>query len=144
MRRDASLVTARDLKADGAMAVLLRDALMPNLVQTLEGSPALVHGGPFANIAHGCNSVQATRLALKLASVVITEAGFSADPTVMDAPDGHVLPVRDVRLSARAGIVVVICGDIMTMPGLPCVPAAEAIGLTADGLIADGLIDGLF
>ncbi len=72
-------VTARDLKADGAMAVLLRDALQPNLVQTLEGSPALVHGGPFANIAHGCNSVIATRLALRLADVVVTEAGFGAD-----------------------------------------------------------------
>ena len=72
-------VTARALKADGAMAALLRDALQPNLVQTLEGSPALVHGGPFANIAHGCNSVVATRLGLKLADVVVTEAGFGAD-----------------------------------------------------------------
>ena len=72
-------VTARDLQADGAMAVLLRDAFAPNLVQTLEGSPALVHGGPFANIAHGCNSVVATRLGLQLADVVVTEAGFGAD-----------------------------------------------------------------
>ncbi|MBU6499501.1 MAG: formate--tetrahydrofolate ligase [Rhodospirillales bacterium] len=78
-RHDHTLVTARDLKADGAMAALLRDALMPNLVQTLEGSPALVHGGPFANIAHGCNSVLATRLGLKLADIVVTEAGFGAD-----------------------------------------------------------------
>ena len=78
-RRDGSAVTARDLKADGAMAALLRDALAPNLVQTLEGSPALVHGGPFANIAHGCNSVIATRLGLNLADVVVTEAGFGAD-----------------------------------------------------------------
>ncbi|MCB8880837.1 formate--tetrahydrofolate ligase [Acidisoma cellulosilytica] len=78
-RRDGSAVTARDLKADGAMAALLRDALAPNLVQTLEGSPALVHGGPFANIAHGCNSVIATRLGLTLADVVVTEAGFGAD-----------------------------------------------------------------
>ncbi len=78
-RRDGSTVTARDLKADGAMAVLLRDALQPNLVQTLEGTPALVHGGPFANIAHGCNSVMATGLGLKLADVVVTEAGFGAD-----------------------------------------------------------------
>lgn len=77
--RDGRAVTAHDLKADGAMAALLRDALAPNLVQTLEGSPALVHGGPFANIAHGCNSVIATRLALKLADVVVTEAGFGAD-----------------------------------------------------------------
>ena len=313
------------------MTALLREALQPNLVQTLEGSPALVHGGPFGNIAHGCNSVQATRLGLKLADVVVTEAGFgadlgaekfldikcriaelapacavvvatvralkmhggvarsalgaenvpavergvanlvrhvqnmrkfdlpvlvainrfdsdteaeiaavqtamtqlnaraivcthwadgaagaaelaeavmaqvdarsarftplypsgmsldgkirtiageiyraadialpaaavrklkaweeagfgrlpvciaktqysfTADPTVLGAPQGHVLPVRDVRLSAGAGFVVVICGDIMTMPGLPRVPAAESIGLDADGMI-----DGLF
>ncbi|WP_459695619.1 formate--tetrahydrofolate ligase [Acidisoma sp. C75] len=78
-RRDQSLVTAADLKAAGAMAALLRDAFQPNLVQTLEGSPALVHGGPFANIAHGCNSVMATRLGLGLADVVVTEAGFGAD-----------------------------------------------------------------
>ncbi|MBW8269554.1 formate--tetrahydrofolate ligase [Caldovatus aquaticus] len=326
-RRDGSAVTARDLKADGAMAALLRDALAPNLVQTLEGSPALVHGGPFANIAHGCNSVIATRLGLRLAEVVVTEAGFgadlgaekflhikcraaglapaacvivatvralklhggaakaelaredlgalargmanlarhvenmgkfglpvivalnrftsdteaeiaavraamarlgveavlcthwadgaagardlaravqaaiaartarftplypeamplagklrtiareiyraaevqipppvaarlarweeqgfgrlpvcvaktqfsfSADPGLLGAPEGHVLPVREVRLSAGAGFVVAICGDIMTMPGLPKHPAAERIGLDAAGRI---------
>lgn len=72
-------VTARDLKADGAMAALLKDALKPNLVQTLEHTPAFVHGGPFANIAHGCNSVTATRMALKLGDYVVTEAGFAAD-----------------------------------------------------------------
>ena len=77
--RDGRQITAADLKADGAMATLLRDAFAPNLVQTIEGSPALVHGGPFANIAHGCNSVMATRLGLKLADVVVTEAGFGAD-----------------------------------------------------------------
>jgi len=324
-RRDGSFVTAADLKADGAMAVLLKDALQPNLVQSLAGTPALVHGGPFANIAHGCNSLAATRLGLKLADVVVTEAGFgadlggekfldikcrasglspscvvvvgtvralkmhggvakadlgredvaavargaanilrhtqnmqsfglpvvaalnrftsdtdaeveavraalagigiemalcthwadgaagaaqlaalvqariaqhttpfqplypdnipladkirtiatriyhaggidlsataerklatyeragfghlpicmaktqysfSADPTALGAPSGHILPVRDVRLSAGAGFVVAICGDIMTMPGLPRVPAANGIGLSADG-----------
>jgi len=329
--RDGHSVTARELKADGAMAALLRDALAPNLVQTLAGSPALVHGGPFANIAHGCNSVIATELGLSLADVVVTEAGFgadlgaekfldikcpsaglepgacvivatvralklhggvakaalgaedvdavrrgianlarhvenvqkfglpvvvalnkfttdtaaeinavraamaalgteavlcthwsdgaagaadlaqavlarldsgearfaplypdslplaekirtiareiyratdiqlpgavaarlarfevmgfgrvpvciaktqysfSADPTLLGAPLGHVLPVRDVRLSAGAGFVVAVCGDIMTMPGLPRHPAAETIGLDADGRI-----DGLF
>ena len=328
---DGRLITARDLKADGAMAALLRDALQPNLVQTLEGSPAFVHGGPFANIAHGCNSLMATRLAMKLADVVVTEAGFgadlgaekfldikcrvgglrpsaavvvatvralkmhggvarsalgpedvaavgrgvanlarhvenlgkfglpvlvalnhftsdtaaeidavraamatlgvrvflcthwadggagaeelaraveeaialgearyaplypdgmgladklrtiareiyraadvaipdavgrrlaafeaagfgglpvcvaktqfsfTADPTRMGAPEGHVLPVREVRLSAGAGFVVAICGDVMTMPGLPRVPAAEAIRLNGEGLI-----EGLF
>ena len=318
-------VTARALKADGAMAALLRDALQPNLVQTLEGTPALVHGGPFANIAHGCNSVMATRLGLKLADVVVTEAGFgadlggekfldikcrsaglapsccvvvatvralkmhggvkrsdlagenvaavqagvvnlarhvenmgkfglpvvvalnrftgdtdaeyaairhalpgvevvlcshwaeggagaedlaravmahveagtaqyrplypeamplaeklrtvareiyrasdislpaavakrlaafeaagygglpvciaktqysfSADPAALGAPTGHVLPVREVRLSAGAGFVVAVCGEIMTMPGLPRHPAAEGIGLGADGRV---------
>lgn len=72
-------VHARDLKADGAMTALLKDAIKPNLVQTLEGTPCLMHGGPFANIAHGCNSVQATKLALKLGDIAITEAGFGAD-----------------------------------------------------------------
>ena len=319
-------VTAHHLKADGAMAALLRDALQPNLVQTLEGSPALVHGGPFANIAHGCNSVVATQLGLKLADVVVTEAGFgadlggekfldikccsaglrpacsvivatvralkmhggvarsdlgredvaalqrgvanlqrhvenmgkfglpvvvalnrftgdteaeyqavraalpgtgvvicshwsdgsagaeelahavmahitagqaqyqplyesglgladkirtvareiyraadialspavakrlaafeaaghgglpvciaktqysfTADPTIMGAPTGHILPVREVRLSAGAGFVVAVCGDIMTMPGLPRHPAAEQVGLGPDGRVS--------
>ena len=330
-RRDGPPVTAHELQADGAMAALLRDAFAPNLVQTLAGSPALVHGGPFANIAHGCNSVVATRLGLQLADVVVTEAGFgadlggekfldikcpsaglapscavvvatvralkmhggvaksalgtedaaavqrglvnlarhvenlqkfglpvvvalnrfgtdtaaefavvqdgmaalgtevvlcnhwadgaagavdlahavlrhvdagpssyrplydparplvdkirtiagevyraadvafapgvikklaafteagfghvpvciaktqysfSADPTLLGAPTGHVLPVREVRLSAGAGFVVAVCGDIMTMPGLPRVPAANSIRLSADGQI-----EGLF
>ncbi|MGE0225656.1 MAG: formate--tetrahydrofolate ligase [Acetobacteraceae bacterium] len=329
--REQKNVTAADLKADGAMSVLLKDAVAPNLVQTLEGSPAFVHGGPFANIAHGCNSVMATRLGLKLSDVVVTEAGFGADlggekfldikcrmadlkpscavvvatvralkmhggvarnalgtenvdavkrgianlqrhvenlgkfglpvvvavnhftsdteaefaairdamaalgveaiscthwahggagaealahavmnriesgkaaykplypldmtladkvrtiareiyrasdisvpdavarrlkafedagfgnvpvciaktqysftsdPTVMGAPTGHVIPLREVRLSAGAGFVVAICGDIMTMPGLPRVPAAESIHLREDGEI-----EGLF
>ncbi len=78
-RRDRSPVYARDIKADGAMTVLLKDAMQPNLVQTLENNPAFVHGGPFANIAHGCNSVIATTTALKLADYVVTEAGFGAD-----------------------------------------------------------------
>ncbi len=326
-RRDGPAVTARDLQADGAMAALLRDAFAPNLVQTIEGSPALIHGGPFANIAHGCNSVVATRLGLKLADIVVTEAGFgadlggekfldikcpsagltpscavvvatlralkmhggvakadlagedaaavarglvnlarhvenlgkfglpvivalnsfasdmpaefevvrdamaargvetilcthwaegaggaetlgravmacigrgtaryaplypasmgladkirtvaqqiyraadvalpptaakrlaafeaagfghlpvciaktqysfSADPTVIGAPDGHTLPVREVRLAAGAGFVVAVCGDIMTMPGLPRSPASNAVRLNADGEI---------
>ena len=76
---DGKPVYARDLKAEGAMAALMKDAIKPNLVQTLEGTPCLMHGGPFANIAHGCNSVQATGLALKLADIAITEAGFGAD-----------------------------------------------------------------
>jgi formate--tetrahydrofolate ligase len=77
--RDQKPVLARDLKVHGAMAALLRDALAPNLVQTLENNPAIIHGGPFANIAHGCNSVMATQTALKLADYVVTEAGFGAD-----------------------------------------------------------------
>ncbi len=330
-RRDRSPVFARDLRADGAMTVLLRDALQPNLVQTLEHTPAFVHGGPFANIAHGCNSVIATETALRLADIVVTEAGFGADlgaekffdikcrmaglspdvavivatvralkmnggvaradlgaenveavragsanlarhianvkgfgvpvlvainhfagdseaeiaaveaaaaeagaeaflcrhwaegsagiealatrvaalaeaggatfaplyadsmplmekietiatriyhagevvadskireqlrsweeagyghlpvcmaktqysfstdPTLRGAPSGHSVPVREVRLSAGAGFVVAICGEIMTMPGLPRVPAAETIGLDAEGRV-----EGLF
>ncbi|MCO4777419.1 MULTISPECIES: formate--tetrahydrofolate ligase [Lentibacter] len=78
-RRDRSPVYARDIKAEGAMTVLLKDAMQPNLVQTLENNPAFVHGGPFANIAHGCNSVIATQTALKLSDYVVTEAGFGAD-----------------------------------------------------------------
>jgi formate--tetrahydrofolate ligase len=330
-RRDRSPVTAKDLGADGAMTVLLKEAFQPNLVQTLEHTPALVHGGPFANIAHGCNSLIATDTALRLADYVVTEAGFgadlgaekffdikcrkgglapsaavlvatvralkmnggiakadlgaenvaavtagcvnlgrhienlksfgvpvvvalnhftsdtaaeiaavqafccglgveailsthwaegskgtealarkvvelveggsarfaplyedalpladkietiarrlyragsvvfdkaareqlerwqeagygnlpvcmaktqysfSADPTLLGAPEGHELPVREVRLSAGAGFVVAICGDIMTMPGLPKQPAALSIGLNAEGQI-----EGLF
>lgn len=326
-RRDKTAVTCRDIKADGAMTVLLKEAMQPNLVQTLENNPALIHGGPFANIAHGCNSVIATRAALKMADYVVTEAGFGADlgaekffdikcrkadltphcvvlvatvralkmngglakdelgsenlpalekgsvnllrhienikqfgvpvivainhfvtdtdaeveaiktavsavgaeavrcehwakgsegtqelatrvkeicegdtaqfaplysddmplfekiktvatriyraddvaadkrirdqlreweaagfghlpvcmaktqysfstdPNLRGAPAGHIVPVREVRLSAGAGFVVVICGDIMTMPGLPRVPAAETIGLDEEGQI---------
>ncbi|TYC66907.1 formate--tetrahydrofolate ligase [Stappia sp. BW2] len=78
-RRDRTAITARELEADGAMTVLLKEAMQPNLVQTLENNPAFIHGGPFANIAHGCNSVVATQTALKLADYVVTEAGFGAD-----------------------------------------------------------------
>ena len=77
--RDLEPIFCRDIKADGAMSVLLKDALKPNLVQTLENNPAFIHGGPFANIAHGCNTVIATKTALKLADYVVTEAGFGAD-----------------------------------------------------------------
>ena len=326
-RRDKSPVYCRDINADGAMTVLLKDALQPNLVQTLENNPAFIHGGPFANIAHGCNSVVATRAGLNLGDYVVTEAGFgadlgaekflnikcrkanlkpdavvlvatiralkmnggvprdqlgnenvealergsvnllrhienikkfnlpvivginhfvsdteeevnkllevvsasgseaivckhwsdgsegtkelaqrvvevcnsgeanfqplykdelplldkikcvateiyrasdisadikiinqlkewekagygnlpvcmaktqysfSADPKSLGAPDGHIIPVREVRLSAGAGFIVVVCGDIMTMPGLPSVPAAEKIHIDEDSLV---------
>ncbi len=96
-------VTARALEAEGAMTVLLKDAFMPNLVQTLEGSPAFVHGGPFANIAHGCNSVIATKTALKLADVVVTEAGVGAD---LGAEKFFDIKCRKAGLSPGAAVVV--------------------------------------
>lgn len=96
-------VTARELEADGAMTVLLKDALMPNLVQTLENNPALIHGGPFANIAHGCNSVMATRTALKLADYVITEAGFGAD---LGAEKFFNIKCRKAGLKPAAAVLV--------------------------------------
>ncbi|MBO9099092.1 MULTISPECIES: formate--tetrahydrofolate ligase [unclassified Rhizobium] len=102
-RYDRSPVFARDLKADGAMAVLLKDALQPNLVQTLENNPALVHGGPFANIAHGCNSVIATRTALTLADYVVTEAGFGAD---LGAEKFFNIKCRQAGLKPDAAVVV--------------------------------------
>lgn len=102
-RRDRTPVYARDLKADGAMAVLLKDAMQPNLVQTLENNPALVHGGPFANIAHGCNSVIATRTALKLADYVVTEAGFGAD---LGAEKFFDIKCRKSGLSPDAAVIV--------------------------------------
>ena len=102
-RRDRSPVYARDLKADGAMAVLLKDAMLPNLVQTIENNPALVHGGPFANIAHGCNSVIATRTALSLADYVVTEAGFGAD---LGAEKFFNIKCRKAGLSPDAAVVV--------------------------------------
>ena len=102
-RSDKTPVTAGDLKAAGAMAVLLKDALQPNLVQTLEGSPAFVHGGPFANIAHGCNSVIATTTALKLADYVVTEAGFGAD---LGAEKFFDIKCRKAGLKPAAAVVV--------------------------------------
>jgi formate--tetrahydrofolate ligase len=101
--RDRRAVTARDLKADGAMAVLLAQAFQPNLVQTLENNPAFVHGGPFANIAHGCNSVVATKTALKLADFVVTEAGFGAD---LGAEKFMNIKCRMAGLSPAAVVIV--------------------------------------
>ena len=102
-RRDKGPVFARDLKADGAMAVLLKDAMQPNLVQTLENNPAFVHGGPFANIAHGCNSVMATTTALKLADYVVTEAGFGAD---LGAEKFFDIKCRKAGLHPAAAVIV--------------------------------------
>jgi formate--tetrahydrofolate ligase len=101
--RDGRAVTCGDLKADGAMAALLKEALSPNLVQTLEGNPAIIHGGPFANIAHGCNSVIATRAALKLADYVVTEAGFGAD---LGAEKFFDIKCRIAGLRPRAAVIV--------------------------------------
>src|SRR5690606_27973467 len=101
--RDRKPIHARDLKAEGAMTVLLKDALMPNLVQTLENNPAFIHGGPFANIAHGCNSVIATKTALKLADYVVTEAGFGAD---LGAEKFFDIKCRKAGLSPRAAVIV--------------------------------------
>ncbi len=102
-RADGSLVNAGDLGVAGALAVLLRDAIKPNLVQTLEGTPAFVHGGPFANIAHGCNSLMATRLALKLGEVVVTEAGFASD---LGAEKFFDIKCRAGGLTPAAAVVV--------------------------------------
>jgi formate--tetrahydrofolate ligase len=102
-RRDRTPVHARDLKADGAMTVLLKDAMQPNLVQTLENNPAFVHGGPFANIAHGCNSVIATTTALKLGEYVVTEAGFGAD---LGAEKFFDIKCRKAGLKPAAAVIV--------------------------------------
>jgi len=102
-RRDRSPVFARDIKADGAMTVLLQQAMQPNIVQTLENNPAFVHGGPFANIAHGCNSVVATTTALKLADYVVTEAGFGAD---LGAEKFMNIKCRKAGLSPKAVVLV--------------------------------------
>ena len=101
--RDRQPVRAKDIKASGAMTVLLKDALMPNLVQTLENNPAFIHGGPFANIAHGCNSVMATKTALKLADYVVTEAGFGAD---LGAEKFFDVKCRKAGLSPSAVVLV--------------------------------------
>ncbi len=101
--RDRKPVTAKELNADGAMTVLLKDALMPNLVQTLENNPAMIHGGPFANIAHGCNSVVATKTSLKLADYVITEAGFGAD---LGAEKFFDIKCRKAGISPEAVVIV--------------------------------------
>ena len=103
-RGEGALVTARELRAAGAMAVLMKDAIKPNLVQTLEGTPALVHGGPFGNIAHGCNSLIATRLALKLGEVVVTEAGFASDLGAEKFVD---IKCRTGGLAPSAAVIVV-------------------------------------
>lgn len=109
-------VYAKDLKADGAMTALLKDAIKPNLVQTLEGTPAIMHGGPFANIAHGCNSVRATKLALKLADYCITEAGFGSD---LGAEKFLDIKCRYAGLSPYAIVIVATCRALKYNGGVP-------------------------
>lgn len=113
---DGKPVYARDIKAEGAMAALLRDAVNPNLVQTIEGTPAIMHGGPFANIAHGCNSVRATRLALKLADYCITEAGFGSD---LGAEKFMDIKCRMAGLSPSCVVVVATVRALKYNGGVP-------------------------
>ncbi len=115
-RRDGSLVTAEDLRVAGAMTVLLRDALLPNIVQTMEGQPALVHAGPFGNIAHGNNSLLADQIALKLADVVVTEAGFGADLGLEKF--AHIV-ARYGHLRPTAALVVATVRALKSHGGLP-------------------------
>ncbi len=113
---DGKPVYARELKADGAMTALMKDAIMPNLVQTLEGTPAVMHGGPFANIAHGCNSVRATRLALKLGDYCITEAGFGSD---LGAEKFLDIKCRCAGLAPNAIVIVATCRALKYNGGVP-------------------------
>lgn len=125
---DGHPVYASNLRADGAMAVLLREALQPNLVQTLEGTPCLMHGGPFANIAHGCNSVQATRLALRLGDYAITEAGFGAD---LGAEKFMDIKCRKAKISPDCTVLVATVRALKYNGGIPrdklSVPDVEAL-----------------
>ena len=113
---DGKPVTAHDLKAEGAMAALLKDALKPNLVQTLEGTPAFIHGGPFANIAHGCNSIIATRMALKLGDYAVTEAGFAAD---LGAEKFIDIKCRKAGLKPSAVVIVATVRALKYHGGVP-------------------------
>ncbi len=123
---------AKDLEADGAMAVLLKNALMPNLVQTLENNPAFVHGGPFANIAHGCNSVMATRAALKLADYVVTEAGFGAD---LGAEKFFDIKCRKAGLTPDAAVVVATVRALKMHGGV----AVKDLAKEDPGAVQEGL-----
>jgi formate--tetrahydrofolate ligase len=126
-------VTARDLGADGAMAALLRDALAPNLVQTIEGAPAFVHGGPFANIAHGCSSVMATRSGLRLADIVITEAGFGADLGAEKFVD---IKCRKSGLRPDVAVVVATVRALKYHGGVPLADlGTEDLGAVEAGMV---------
>ncbi len=130
--RDRRPVRAADLKADGPMAVLLKDAMQPNLVQTLENNPAFIHGGPFANIAHGCNSVVATKTALKLADYVVTEAGFGAD---LGAEKFFDIKCRKAGMAPAAAVVVATVRALKMHGGV----AKEDLGQENVAAVAAGL-----
>jgi len=130
--RDRQPVHARDLKAQGPMTALLRDAFMPNLVQTLENNPAIIHGGPFANIAHGCNSVRATKMALKLAKYVVTEAGFGAD---LGAEKFFDIKCRKAGLKPDAVVLVATARALKMHGGVAKADLnTENVGALVDGL----------
>lgn len=131
---DGKPVYARELKADGAMTALMKDAVMPNLVQTLEGTPAVMHGGPFANIAHGCNSVRATKLALKLGDYCITEAGFGSD---LGAEKFLDIKCRCAGLAPNAIVIVATCRALKYNGG---VPKAE-VGNSNLGALKKGIVN---
>lgn len=129
--REREPITCRELKADGAMTVLLKDAMQPNLVQTLENNPAFVHGGPFANIAHGCNSVVATKTALKLADYVITEAGFGAD---LGAEKFMNIKCRKAGIAPSAVVIVATIRAMKMNGGVAKADlGAENVGAVQDG-----------
>lgn len=131
--RDGQPVFASDLHAEGAMAALLKDAIKPNLVQTLEGTPAIMHGGPFANIAHGCNSIRATKLALKLADYCITEAGFGSD---LGAEKFYDIKCRMAGLKPAACVVVATVRALKYNGGVPKTElAAENPDALAKGIV---------
>ncbi len=134
LTREKKPVTAGDLKAAGAMTLLLKDALLPNLVQTLEGGPALVHGGPFGNIAHGCNSIAATRLGLGLADLVLTEAGFGAD---LGAEKFFDIKCRMGGLNPEAAVVVATIRALKMHGGVK----KDALGTPDVAALARGMVN---
>jgi formate--tetrahydrofolate ligase len=130
--QDGAPVTAKDLKASGAMALLLKEALKPNLVQTIEGVPAFIHGGPFANIAHGCNSIIATQLALKASDYVLTEAGFGAD---LGAEKFFDIKCRQAGLKPDLVIVTLTCRALKRQGGV----AKEELSKNSVAAVKKGL-----
>ena len=134
LTRERKPVTAGDLKASGAMTLLLKDAILPNLVQTLEGGPALVHGGPFGNIAHGCNSIAATRLGLAVADIVMTEAGFGAD---LGAEKFFDIKCRFGGLKPEAAVIVATVRALKMNGGVK----KEALGTPDAGALKRGMVN---